>query len=334
MHPNAGEEPGIPFRMWRKNISVRPFAWYDILAFLRYRRQILCTDSAQALTRGSPIGPHAFLTRLNPAMEVYTAISLPGGGRQPLIGQVKHPAGHRSARISFFMPADALGDSGLPALLESMAVRAGQWGAFHLLAEIDEGCCALDEMRRTGFSVYAWQRIWQFSARLENQDGAAGTWRPVNSIDENAIRNLYQSLVPPLVQSAEPLSSRRLHGWVYLHGGEILAYVEGMYGPRGIYYQPLIHPAIENVSQVIAALLKRHPPLPDRPVYIAIRSYQAWLETVVRDLECQVGARQALMVKHLMVQQRSSVLARQSVLEKYAADSSVPLVQNSTLNCE
>ena len=31
-------------------------------------------------------------------------------------------------------------------------------------------------------------------------------WQPATSVDEMMIRNLYQSLVPPLVQSAEPLS--------------------------------------------------------------------------------------------------------------------------------
>ncbi len=212
-------------------------------------------------------------------------------------------------------------------------MKAGEWGALHLLAEIDEGCCALEPMRRSGFSVYAWQRIWQFHTRLENPNGAAGKWRPATSLDENAIRNLYQSLVPPLVQSAEPLSSQRLHGWVYMQDGEILAYADGTYGPNGIYYQPLIHPAVENVSQIVTSLLMRHSPMPNRPVYIAIRSYQAWLETVIRDLECQVGPRQALMVKHLVVQQRATVLAvRHSVLEKYTPEptASAPLVQNST----
>ncbi len=68
-----------------------------------------------------------------------------------------------------------------------------------------------------------------------------------------------------------------------------------------------------------------------RPIYMAIRSYQAWLEAIVRELDCQVGPRQALLVKHLVVQQQVAVqVARHSVLEKYTAEPTVPLINNST----
>lgn len=258
---------------------------------------------------------------------------MPSNGKQALIGQMQYAVGERSARVVFLMPSDALDQPGLSHLLDNLAAQAGAWGAFHLLAEVEEGSCALEGMRRSGFSVYAWQRIWQFRSTLEHQKNGSPRWQPASSIDENAIRNLYQSLVPPLVQSAEPLTSRRLQGWVYRQEGEILAYMEGVYGPHGVYLQPLIHPAVENVSQVIADLLVRQPGLLNRPVYMAIRSYQAWLETIVRDLECQVGPRQALMVKHLVVQQRAAALAaRHSVLEKYTVDPTVPMVNNSTVS--
>jgi len=239
------------------------------------------------------------------------------------------------------MPEESLVEPYLVDLLDTIAFQAGSCGAFHLLAEIDEDSGAMDGVRRSGFAVYAWQRIWQIKTVPENHNGAAGAWHPATSLDENAIRNLYQSLVPPLVQSAEPLTfgrppaQRRTHAWVYRLEDEVLAYVEGIYGPQGIYLQPLIHPAVENVSQVVSDLLLQQPKAATRPVYIAIRSYQAWLETVVRDLECQVGPRQALMVKHLIVQQRVSMLAaRHSVLEKYTAEPTVPLVQNSTTHQE
>ena len=327
-------------------ISARSFAWHDLIIFYRYRHQLVCTDSAQALTRGSPVGPLALLSRLNPALGSYTAICTPKDGGTPLIGQIQYTAGDRSAHLLFLMPDEALGQPHLMHLLENFATQAGNWGAFHLLAEVDESSCAMEGLRRSGFSVYAWQRIWKFTPtegmtaqhnRSKNgknkEKNGSSPWRPASSVDEVAIRNLYQSLVPPLVQSAEPLSVRRLPGWVYRQDGEILAYVEGIYGPQGIYLQPLIHPAVENVSQVLCSLLCNQPSQLGRPIYLSIRSYQAWLETVVRDLECQVGPRQALMVKHLVLQQRVAVTAaRHSVLEKYAAEPTVPMVRNSTVN--
>jgi hypothetical protein len=302
----------------------------------------VCTDSAQALAHGSPVGPKALLSRLNPTVGNYTCITPPSNASTPIIGHMQYTAGDRSARLVFLMPEDGLNQPSLIHLLEHMAVQAGEWGAFHLLAEIDENSCAMEGLRRSGFSVYALQRIWRNVAPPQgpsanghsNGSSKSGDspWKPAATIDEIMIRNLYQSLVPPLVQSAEPLTSRKPSGWVYRQEGEILAYVEGVYGPQGIYLQPLIHPAVENVSQVLSTLILRQPNQPGRPIYLSIRSYQAWLETVVRDLEFQVGPRQALMVKHLVLHQRVAVQASHSVLEKFKAEPTVPMVHNSTVS--
>jgi hypothetical protein len=248
---------------------------------------------------------------------------------------MRYTVGDRSARILFLMPEDGFDHPGLNHLLEHLAAQAGGWGAFHLLAEVEENSSAMEGMRRSGFSVYAWQRIWKFPQKNETlvsngeDKDARAVWKPATSIDEIGIRNLYQSLVPPLVQSAEPLTTRKLPGWIYQQDGEILAYVEGVFGPHGIYLQPFIHPAIENVSQVLAGLLDQQPARLGRPVYLAIRSYQAWLETVVRDLEGQVGPRQALLVKHLVLHQRDAVPAMHMVLEKYKAEPTAPIMHYS-----
>ena len=327
-------------------ISVRTFAWHDLITFYRYRDKIVCTDSAQTLTHGSPTSPFAFFARFNPSVGVYTCIAPGKDGTPPLIGEMHYAAGDRSAHIGYLMPDESLNHPRLGNLLERLAVQAGSWGAFHLLAEVEENSCAMEGMRRCGLSVYAWQRIWKFSTsgdrasrktstQSKNGKNGRSLWQPATSLNEVMIRNLYQSLVPPLVQSAEPLTSRRLLGWIYRQDDEILAYAEGIYGPQGIYLQPLIHPAVENVSQVLADLLATQRNPLGRPIYIAIRSYQAWLETVMRDLECEVAPRHALMVKHLVIQQRSAALVtRHSVLEKYTAEPTVPMVHNSTTTNE
>ncbi len=278
----------------------------------------------------------ALLARLNPSVGNYTGFLSSSDGNTPLVGHMQYVDGSRSARILFLMPEEGLGQPGLSDLLEHLAAQAGAWGAFHLLAEIDENSCAHEGMRRSGFSVYAWQRIWKYtsangnsSANSNHKDGQSG-WKPATSFDEANIRNLYQSLVPPLVQAAEPLTTRRLTGWIYQQENEILAYVEATYGPHGIYMQPLIHPAVENVSQVLAGLLSRQPASLGRPIFLSIRSYQAWLDTAARDLEFQVGPRQALMVKHLVLHQRNMVTSRYPVLVKYSTEPTAPMIHNTT----
>jgi hypothetical protein len=51
----------------------------------------------------------------------------------------------------------------------------------------------------------------------------------------------------------------------------------------------------------------------ERPVYLAVRSYQAWLEHALEDAQAQVSPRQALMVKHLVKLQRIPVTNPQFV---------------------
>jgi hypothetical protein len=53
--------------------------------------------------------------------------------------------------------------------------------------------------------------------------------------------------------------------------------------------------------------------LPDRrnrPVYVCVRSYQAWLEPVLADLGAKAGQRQAVMVKHLARLVKDPAVAR------------------------
>jgi len=296
------------------------------------------------LTQGNPAGPLAMLSRLNPSVGSYTSVCPAANGKYPLIGHMQYSAGDRSAHIVFLMPEEGLCQPELTNLLENLAAQAGAWGAFHLLAEVEESSTALEGLRRSGFSIYTWQRIWKYLPKGDQNSGNGGQngntkngaspWQPATSLDEISVRNFYQLLVPPLVQSAEPLTSRRLAGWVYRQEGEIMAYAEGAYGPHGIYLHPLIHPDVENVSYVLSSLLARQPTRLGRPIYLAIRSYQGWLETVVHDLDIQSGPRQALMVKHLVLHQRIAQITRQTVLEKYTAEPTTPMVHNSTLSNE
>jgi hypothetical protein len=67
----------------------------------------------------------------------------------------------------------------------------------------------------------------------------------------------------------------------------------------GIVLSPLIHPEATDVSEKLASLIAHLPDRRNRPVYVCVRSYQAWLEPVLADLGAQGADRQAIMVKHL-----------------------------------
>jgi hypothetical protein len=288
-------------------------------------------DSARLLTRGSPAGMVANLSRFHLAHGFYTGVINDTKNTLPLIGQVLYELGSRSARLSFVAPGSNCDSPELPALLEGLATQAGRrWGAFHVLGELEEICPAFESMRRAGFSVYAWQRVWRLQTGGQANGSTAGRWQPVQEEDEWAVRSLFQNLVPPLAQSAEPLTIRRQSGLVYRQGSEIMAYVQGIFGPLGIYLYPLIHPDIEDALNLIKTLPSALVPLLGRPVYLAVRSYQAWLETTLTDLDSQSSPRQALMVKHLAHAQRVPLTARLVQIEGRQVEPAKSVAHNAS----
>ena len=290
---------------------------------------MLCTDSELALTRGNPAGPLALLNYLDLTRGSFTGIASSHGSENVLIGQMIYTPGERSAQIAFLLPADNLDQPCLPDLIESLAVQAGSWGASNLLAEIEETSPALDPVRNSGFSVYGWQTIWQMPNLSNGRH--PGPWLPATPADEVHTRTLYQQLIPLLVQAAEPYMPRRGPCLVYRQNDEVLAYAEAFSGPQGIYIQPVIHPAVRDVEPLLAGLVTQLPAVAGRPIYLAVRSYQAWLEPTLHHLNSQPAPRQALLVKHLAILQRVTLLARKPAREAYNAKASVPLIQNSTI---
>lgn len=298
-------------------VQVRPFAWHDIWLLYRYRTQVQFFDSALVLTGGNPVGVSAMFGHLYPVNSIYTGVLRARDEGFSIVGQVHYRPGEHSARLAFMLPERSLGSPTSVKLIESLAWEAGDRGAFHILAEVDERSQAVDALRRAGFSVFGWQRVWRFSEDRLPNDCEDQCWCPISGRDEIAVRSLYHTLVPPLVQGAEPLNGRTLHGLVYHQGEDVLAYAEGQFGPRGIYLNPVVHPDVTDVTHLMYALLHSLSPRGNRPVYVAVRSYQTWIESALEELGGEPGPRQALMIKHMVNIQRAGVpaAARQPVLE-------------------
>jgi len=247
---------------------------------------------------------------------------------------MRYLRGTNVARMSFLCPVDELDTIVLPSLLEALAYKAGEWGAFHFTAEVDEDSCVFEALRRAGFSIYAWQRLWKFPAPKEGTppppDGDSA-WSPLRrSSDLVGVRSLYHSLVPALVQPVEIPPDKRSRGLIYLRGSDLLAYTETVYGPLGIWAQPFVHPATQEVMSLMADLVHTIPHRRRRPVYICVRSYQSWFESSLEELNAERGPRQALMVKHLAIGQRAANPLRIRGLEKARAKHATPAVNLDT----
>ncbi len=283
-------------------MNIRQFDLRDLPTLIRYRNRGLFFDNASVLTRGEVLVPaRALLSYFALATGNYTYL---GRDKQysdePLLGQVRHAQGDELAHLSFIAPESSLETGALHPLLEYIIQQIGKRGAFHLLAEVEELTLAFENLRKAGFALYVRQRIWQFSEE-EKQSANPSHWQEISSQDVIAVRTLYNTLVPGLVQQVESLPTDRMNGLVYYQDDELLAYAEIKYGQRGIWVQPFIHPETDQVPERLDDLIYNLPNRHDRPVYLCIRSYQSWLEHALEDMNTEAGPHQAVMVKHLAV---------------------------------
>lgn len=273
-------------------MSIRPLALLDLPQLYRFRDEAIGLDTARTLTRGNPLGAVRLLAYMNPARHVYGAIA--NGEHDSVLGGIIHSQEDTFAKLLYLAPLSNLTHPELPALIENLSAQAGTWGAFHVLAEVDEVSDAFVPLRKSGFSVYAWQRMWDVSEVAEA--GSMSEWTRVRSVNLPSVQSLYHQIVPPLIQPVEPQPKTPL-GWMSNDGAK--CHVSVAHGAQGIVLSPLIHPEATDVSAKLASLISHLPDRRSRPVYVCVRSYQAWLEPVLADLGAKSGPRQAVMVKHL-----------------------------------
>lgn len=284
-------------------MPVRPLALLDLPYIYGFRDEAVGLDTARALTRGNPLGAAGLLSYVNPSRHIFSAIA--NGENHSVLGGIIHTHDETFAKLYYLAPSSQLDHPNLPDLIENLAEHAGTWGAFHVLAEVDETHDAFVSLRKAGFSVYAWQRMWDVSDLAET--GSSSSWTRVKSVDLHSVQNLYHQIVPPLLHPVEPLPRKPL-GWMCNEGAK--CYVSVTHGVYGIVLTPLIHPEATDVSAKLSSLIGSLPDRRNRPVYICVRSYQAWIEPVLEDLGAKAAERQAVMVKHLARLVKDAVSAR------------------------
>ena len=284
-------------------MSIRPLALLDLPYIYSFRDEAVGLDTARLLTRGNPLGAVGLLSYVNPSRHIYSAIA--NGEENSVLGGIIHSPDETFAKLYYLAPSSQLTHSELPDLIDELSSQAGTWGAFHVLAEVNETSNAFVSLRKSGFSVYAWQRMWEVSDVTEA--GLKSAWTRVKSVHLPTVQSLYHQIVPPLLHPVEPQPKAAI-GWMCNEGAK--CYVSVSHGMYGIVLTPLIHPEATNVSEKLLALISNLPDRRNRPVYICVRSYQAWLEPVLADLGAKAAERQAVMVKHLVHMVKDAALAR------------------------
>lgn len=272
----------------------RALELFDLPKLPRYRDKVLLLDSRRALTRGNPLGASSFISYLNLKRRIYTAI-IEDEKKEEFMGGIIQRAEETFARLAYLAPAN------VPfALIDHLSAHAGKWQAHQIVAEIDEDSPTFQSLRHCGFAVYSRQRIWDLSevSLSTNSSSSSSRWRIQKDVDLIPIQNLQREIVPPLLQQVE--SFTHSSNGLICQAEELLAYVDITYGSQGIFLRPLIHPNTDDMHEKLLSLLVSLSNHRELPVYLCVRSYQAWIEPVLEEIGAKSGTRQAVLVKHLL----------------------------------
>jgi len=244
------------------------------------------------------------LAYINPARHLYAAVK--NSDDVTLLGGIIHTRGETFAKLLYLAPSLNLNSPYLPELIEHLTAQAGEWQAFHVIAEVDETSDVFMALRKAGFSVYAWQRVWDASLIQKTESSPSTGWRRVKSINMPAIQRMHYQIVPQLLHPVDP-APRLPNGFIHTDG---YCFASVNYGVYGVVLTPWILPDEGDVSEKIVSLISSLPDRRGRPVYLNVRSYQAWLEPVLEDLGAKASPRQAVMVKYLARLVKDGVPAR------------------------
>ena len=307
---------------------MRSLLWYDWPFILRHRRQLKSLDNILAITHGAPLSWLQLLSTLRPSEQVFTGVLDPGDGLDRLIGQIHQSQHFLNANISYLLQTANSNYDDLIGLLDGLTEQAGYWGAKQVLADLDTDSPWFPIFRRASFSILSKERVYRCTDLDCFKSNHTGRWQIWSGDDIPAIRSLYLTLVPPLIQTVEPMTRRAMLGLVhYDQKGNLQAYADLVYGPKGAWVLPIIHPQIkDNITDVLAQMILALPGLNSRPVYITARSYQPWLEHALDDLALEPGPEQTLLIRYLALRQRVKSELSFSSIENGKPEPTMPIL--------
>lgn len=251
-----------------------------------------------------------------------------------LISQILHKAGERSALLNFLVTENSSDLKEVLELWDYLNGKAGEMGALNVLAEVSESSPVFESLRKTGFTPYGWEAAWKLPKKISVNPEAEHEWTIAGAIDDPQMRSLYQSLVPPIVQAAEAYSNGGTRRLVYRENDEIVAFVESSTGPNGLYLRPLIHPAVLDIINLLNALISQFNDF-GQPVYLQVRSYQAWLLNTLETIGGESSNHFTLLVKHLAIMQRNGVIITNGKLvNNRQAEPTAPMVSHLSVDDE
>jgi len=302
-----------------RKIEVRPASLVDIPLILRLIDDGIVLDSRLGYTADVEAPQsHLFSSIFLPQRGLHTWVAR--SDDQQAVAQFRLRQDEPNAQLMYVAPPPHryLNDTVWLHLLDAMTAEAGRRGAHILTGEVHEESRLFETMRTANFAVYARQAIWRLVPSEDGANGIVTLHQPPVELtaetdaDAMGIQSLYVDTVPSLVQpvSQPPLDCT---GLVYRKNDRIEGYLAISEGKHGVFITPYLHPDIySDAPDVLATALARvHATGRSAkvPVYVRVSRYQNWLEPMLDELDFELWAQQAVMVRHIAAGIRMNAFA-------------------------
>jgi len=283
-------------------------------------------DTLRLVTRGEPFNLRNLVHSISPPVEQYIAYC-DNDPEHPCYAQVISRVDETQGQLTFLGALDDTDQSDITCLLENLVANAGNWGTYYLTCDLPAHSPHLPGFKKAGFLTWANQSVFRLAQVGLDEGKPKFAWRVWNANDMRAMTCLYRGVVPGLFQPIEPLTRKAALGLVLYHPeGDLLAYADLDYGPKGVWVQPMLSPEA-NDPQMLSDLQKAIPDLYNRPVYLAARSYQPWLASLAAQLPGEIHGTQFLMVRYLVRQQKVTEPQAFAIYEGANFERSLPVSQ-------
>jgi hypothetical protein len=280
----------------------------DLPLLRRLSGRGILLDTELSLTQDTHGVPSSHLSSLLFNRGVYTFVARDES--QQVLGQFRYKPDDVNAHILYLAPAldEVSDDSVWLAILDAMTREAGKMGAHTLIGEVDTQSRLYETLRQARFACYVRQTIWHHAPSHARQ---RVTLSEETSNDQIGIMSLICHTIPTLQQGvATP--NNDCNGLVYRHNGQVEAYIAYSEGKNGVYLIPYIHPDIARFASDILESAVAHIGS-QLPIYVCVRSYQAWLNDAVCNMNFQPVTEQAIMVRQIAAGVRHVAFTRSKI---------------------
>lgn len=279
-------------------------------------------DTSRLLTRGEPFNFRNLMRRASPTVDL-AAVIWDEVESQTAFGQIEKKELCDYAQMSYLGGFDQPENKVTAGILEELAVIAGEWGAYGILAELTENSSLFEGFRIAGFSIWARQSIYQLMANTNPRQEQR--WRTSTSLDQHSVNKINKRIVPAFSQPMAAVSRKSENRIVACSDdGDFLAYAELYQGPKAWWVQPFILPDADSVG-LLRQLANAIPNQNNRPIFLCARSYQPLVAIAAEKLGCRRVSSQTLLVKHLVLRDKVAQSTLQKIFEQGSIEGSLPV---------